>query len=658
MANGVKISNKLSETSGRRDFMAGFEQWQWVAHYIRQAIYPTRSDPVTTEHANAEPTEPNSISARDQIASAYETKIRQNEQLRDRAIAGRTRCFLYIVVSTVVLCILAYVSLGAHRMPLWPAVLPLGAGGLAFVEVRRRNQRIHDASCLLDLYRDRLRRVRHQWTGKGDLGSDLEMAGHLSAADLDLFGEGALFELLCDVQTPAGRETLARWLQEPAQPEEVISRQQSIRYLRDRADLREKLAMMRVGKANDYSWNTFRDWLTADPIQFPRWAPWVALLLSLSMVMTGVCRCLTLLQAHTSVWMMAAIAADEAGVALRLRGRVRRVLEGLLLSASKLKAIRRLCALVENEKLETPSLIKLQQRLRGLSNCVGQLQRLVARRDALRTEWLIYVYLLLMWGMQWTIQIERWRQRRGRELVEWLSVLGEFEALMAIATYAFENPGDPNPEFEIDSPLFEAKGLGHPLMDPAVCVLNDVKLNGEACFLMVTGSNMSVKSTLLRAVGVNATLAWMGAPVRATSLRLSQLQVCASIRVEDSLLHGLSHFYAEVQRLREMLDRATSSPPVLFLIDELFAGTNSADRRVAAEAVVRLLVKRRAIGLVTSHDLALTEIAEKHSLAGANVRLSDTPTAEGLSFDYRIRPGKLDHGNALKIIQMVGIPLE
>lgn len=375
------------------------------------------------------------------------------------------------------------------------------------------------------------------------------------------------------------------------------------------------------------------------------------------MVTAGACWWGGFLQADSALWAMAAIGAAEAGLALWLHGRVRRVMEGLLLSADRLKAIRQLCELVEKSKLETPGLVKLQNRLRGLSKCVGQLQRLVIRREALRSEWFVYAYLLLMWGVQWAIQIERWRQRRGSEVLKRLPALGEFEALMAIASYAYENPDDPNPEFEGNGPLFEATGLRHPLMDPAECVRNDIRLDDGTRFLMVTGSNMSGKSTLLRAAGLNAVLAWMGAPVCATSLRLSQLQICASIRVEDSLLHGLSHFYAEVRRLRATLDAATSGPPILFLIDELFAGTNSADRRVAAEAVIRLLVERRAIGLATSHDLALTEIAEKASLLGRNVHFSDTPTAKGLSFDYILRPGKLDHGNALKIIQMVGIPL-
>lgn len=636
----------------------GFDALRWAGHLIRQALDPATAAPPAAEYSAPDTSGSTAAIARDMIASSYEAKVKENRQRRQDAIAKRTRCYWYIIACALAIGVVAYLSIGAHRIPLWPAALPAASGILIFVEGQRCKTRIRDASCLMDLYRDRLRRIRYQWMGHGDPGKDLEMESHLSAIDLDLFGEGSLFELLCDVQTPAGREALAGWLQEPGQMEEAVSRQQSVRYLRDRIDLRENLALVRAGKANEYSWNTFLNWLTADPIDLSRWAPWAALVLSLSMVTVGACWWGAFLQTYAALWAMAIIGVAEAGLALWLRGRVRRVMEGLLLSAGRLNAIRQICELVENSKLETPWLVELQERLRGLSKCVGQLQRLIIRRDALRNEWFIYACLLLMWGTQWTIQIERWRQRHGSKLQEQLRALGEFEALMAIAAYSYESPDDPNPDFEGVGPLFEATGLGHPLIDPARCVRNNVRLDGETQFLMVTGSNMSGKSTLLRAVGLNATLAWMGAPVRATSLRLSQLQICASIRVEDSLLHGLSHFYAEVQRLRAMLDRATFAPPVLFLIDELFAGTNSADRRVAAEAVIRLLIERHAIGLVTSHDLALTEIAEKHNLTGANVHFSDTPTAERLSFDHRLRKGKLNHGNALKIIQMVGIPIE
>jgi DNA mismatch repair ATPase MutS len=274
-----------------------------------------------------------------------------------------------------------------------------------------------------------------------------------------------------------------------------------------------------------------------------------------------------------------------------------------------------------------------------------------------KNEYLFYPLPLVMWTTQWTMRIEQWRAKRGGEVVGWLTALGEFEALIAIAAYAYENPGDPFPEFAVEGPLFDATAMGHPLMDVRTCVRNDLRLGGDLRFMIVTGSNMSGKSTLLRAAGLNATLAWMGAPVRASALRLSPLQICASIRVEDSLMNGRSRFYAEVERLKATFDRASSGALVFFLIDELFGGTNSADRRVAAEAVIRMLVERHAVGLVTSHDLTLAEIAEKPCLRGANVHFSDKPSVEGLSFDYCLRPGKVDHSNALKIINMMGIPL-
>ena len=354
---------------------------------------------------------------------------------------------------------------------------------------------------------------------------------------------------------------------------------------------------------------------------------------------------------------LAIIGAAEGSLALSVRSRVRSVLAGMQLPAGKFEALRRLCLLVEGESMQGPALRRVQDKLRGAARRTLQLQRLVWRRELRDNEYLFWFLIPLLWGTQWTMRIELWRQRRGHELLGYLTALGEFETLMAVAAYAYENPGNPFPALANEGPVFEAIGMGHPLIDARICVVNDLTLGADRRWLLVTGSNMSGKSTLLRAAGLNATLAWMGAPVRATRLRLSPLQVCASIRVEDSLLSGQSRFYAEVERLKATLDGAASGTPVLFLIDELFGGTNSADRRVAAEAVIRLLVERGAIGLVTSHDLALTEIADDRPLKGANVHFADLPAAEGLSFDYHLRPGKVQNSNALKIIRMMGIPL-
>ena len=641
--------------------MPNIPLWQWAARFLSQTLRPGISETLPSKpRPGASETAVSTGGpecARDQIISTYRARIAQLQQQRDRAITQRGRYYGYLIASLIALVTFFYLYFRPHLLPLWAVFLPTVAAMVALGEARKRDRRARDSVRLLELYRRRLPRLQHEWMGKGDPGLDLQRTDHLSARDLDLFGEGSLFELLCDVQTPAGRDALAQWLQAPAPPEEVISRQHAVRSLCDRTDLRERLALLREDEASEYYWNRLRDWLAASPVRFPRWVPWAALLLSLSMGSVAACGWYEVIEPHDALRVMAFIGTAEGALALFLRRRVRSILEGLQLPARRLESLRKLCMLVDSEPLDGPLLSLVQRRLRGSSRRVSQLQRLVRLRELRDNDLLFYPLLFLLWTTQLTLQIERWRRRHGHELIQWLTALGEFEALMAIAAYAYENPGDPNPELANAGPLFEAVGMGHPLMDIRACVRNDLKLGCEKQFLLVTGSNMSGKSTLLRAAGMNATLAWMGAPVRATSLRLSQVQVCASIRVDDSLLNGRSHFYAEVERLKAMLERAASGPPVFFLIDELFGGTNSADRRVAAEAVIRLLVDRRAIGLVTSHDLALTEIAEKSEIKGANVHFTDSSTDDAVHFDYRLRPGKVDHSNALKIIKLIGIPL-
>jgi len=632
--------------------------WHWAVGFLTRTLRPVipAIPPFRPSFEKALSTDGRET-AREQIVSTFHAKIDENQRRRNHAITQRGRCYAYLIVSLLALVASFLMCFGFHFLPHWVIFLPMIATLVSFEKARSHDHLARDCAQLLNLYHGRLQRVEHEWMGKGDPGVDLELSDHLSARDLDLFGEGSLFELLCDVQTPAGRNALAQWLQTPAPPDEVLSRQQAIRSLCDRADLRERLALLRGEETSEYSWNRLRDWLVASPVMFPRWAPWGGVLLSLALLSAALCGWTQLIAPHDALWIAAIIGTAQGALALFLRSRVRSILTAMHLPACSFESMRKLCSLVEGEPMDGLVLSVIQRRLRGSSKLVSQLQRLVRLRDMRDTELLFWSLLPLLWNTQWTMRIERWRQLHGHELLQYLTALGEFEAAMAIAAYAYENPSDPYPELVSEGPLLEAIGMGHPLMDVRTCVTNDVMLGGEKRFLLVTGSNMSGKSTLLRAVGLNATLAGMGAPVRAARLRLSPLQVCASIRIDDSLLNGRSHFYAEVDRLKAIFNHAASGSSVLFLIDELFGGTNSADRRVAAEAVIRLLIERQAIGLLTSHDLALTEIAEKSELKGANVHFADLPTAEGLSFDYHLRPGKVQHSNALKIIKMMGIPL-
>jgi DNA mismatch repair ATPase MutS len=263
----------------------------------------------------------------------------------------------------------------------------------------------------------------------------------------------------------------------------------------------------------------------------------------------------------------------------------------------------------------------------------------------------------LLIGTQLFLSIEKWKAEHGASLARWLSAWGEFEALMALAGYAYEHPQNSYPHFLGCGATLEGRGLAHPLLPVDVCIRNDVNLNHKARFYIISGSNMSGKSTLIRTVGLNAVLAYAGAPVCATDLRLSLFSIRASLAVVDSLLEGKSKFLAEMDRLRQALDATLETRPVLFLIDEILSGTNSRDRRIASEAIVRTFVERGAVGILSTHDLALTEIAKLEELGGANVHMGSRDGSNPMDFDYVIKPGVTTESNALAIARLAGVPV-
>jgi DNA mismatch repair ATPase MutS len=313
---------------------------------------------------------------------------------------------------------------------------------------------------------------------------------------------------------------------------------------------------------------------------------------------------------------------------------------------------------LEARRFSAPKLVALSECLRlgsaSASRDLGRLLRLMTLLSQRDNPMFMLLSYMLLWGAQFAMGISRWNRRHGASMLAWLEAVGEFEALISLATYASEHPRDPFPEFTGAGPLMQAQGIGHPLLDEAVCVRNDFQIGESPRFLVISGSNMSGKSTFLRAVALNAVLARMGAPVRCARLTLSDLQVGASILVQDSLAEGRSHFLAELERLRRMID-AAGRGPLLFVVDEILIGTNSSDRLVAAEWVVRALVARGAVGLISTHDLALTGIVNAPGLDGANYHFADTGDPSGMQFDYRLRPGVVERSNALSIVRSLGI---
>jgi DNA mismatch repair ATPase MutS len=322
-----------------------------------------------------------------------------------------------------------------------------------------------------------------------------------------------------------------------------------------------------------------------------------------------------------------------------------------------LELLSRLLERIEGEDFATAHLRMLKAELAShalpASTTLAQLATLVNFVEARRNPLLAPLLVPLMYTVQATLAAERWRQRHGHAVASWLRVLGEIEALTSIAAYSFEHPEDPFPEFLEGPAAFVATGLGHPLIAPATRVRNDVDLAGGVRVLLVSGSNMSGKSTLLRAVGMNAVLAMAGAPVCALGLKLTPLKVGASIRVNDSLHEGASRFYAEITRLRQLME--PSPLPLLFLLDELLQGTNSRDRRTGAQGVLRALLERGAIGLVSTHDLALADFAGAHRGALRNVHFEDELKDGRLSFDFKLREGIVTRSNGIELMRAIGL---
>jgi DNA mismatch repair ATPase MutS len=315
---------------------------------------------------------------------------------------------------------------------------------------------------------------------------------------------------------------------------------------------------------------------------------------------------------------------------------------------------------IEREHFHAPLLAELQNSLQAEgdppSRRLTRLRRVTEKLDSRDNLFVKMLEIFILWTPRFAVQVEEWRRHSGPAVRRWLAAVGEMEALCALSSHAFEHPADPFPEFA-EGACLEAEGIAHPLIPEDRVVRNDVRVGHEMQVLIVSGSNMSGKSTLLRTLGVNTVLAQAGAPVRARRMRLSPLALGASIRVSDSLQGGVSRFYAEILRLRQILDLTAGQLPVLFLIDEVLHGTNSHDRRIGAQAVVRGLAARGAIGLLTTHDLALADIAQSLEGRAVNVHFEDHIDDGRIHFDYIMRPGVVHKSNAIELMRSVGLEI-
>jgi MutS domain V/MutS domain III len=558
------------------------------------------------------------------------------------------------LVLAVVAVILAWASLRAHALSAWWLVAPV----VTFVGIASYHSRVLRARELAEravaFYEKGLARIEDRWAGSGETGERFDDPHHVYAGDLDLFGKGSLFQLLSTARTRMGEDTLAQWLLSPSVVEQIRERHAAVDELRDQLDLREDLAVLGEDVGVGVHPDALLHWAESPNQMQPLWLRWLAPVFA-AMAVAGA----VVWAVWGSATLLVLIVVIEAVFTYRLKKPLEDVLHGTEHAFRDLDLLSGVLARVEAHKFQASRLQALQRELLSsgapASRAIARLRTLV---DLINSRHNVAVRILdapLMYSVQVAFAAERWREAHGAALRLWVNTIGQMEALLSLAAYSFEHPADPFPEFADGAASFDGEEIGHPLVPAALCVRNDVSIRGETRVLLVSGSNMSGKSTLLRAVGMNVVLAMAGAPVRARRLRLTPLRVGASIRVNDSLQEGSSRFYAEITRLRQIVDLAGGDGALLFLLDELLQGTNSKDRRVGAEGIVRALVNRGAIGLVSTHDLALTDIGG--SVAGhlRNVHFQDELANGRMTFDYTLRDGVVTKSNGLELMRSIGL---
>ncbi|HSL22090.1 MAG TPA: MutS family DNA mismatch repair protein [Vicinamibacterales bacterium] len=591
-----------------------------------------------------------------------ERAFRASATRAERRSIALSRARLAVFVAGVVALATGLAADGAMRWPLLvAAALAALTFGVLVVIHNRVDDRLRRLRVLAALNRQQGARVRRDWNAVPDVDAPGAAETHPFAQDLDVFGHASLIKLCGAAATPAGALALRGWLLAPADEAEIARRQEAVAELAPLLDFRQEVlafaTLAGLGRAATHRQELarFLDWAEGPVWLISRpWLVWLARVLGA--VTTGLVLAHATGLAQQPYWLLPVMVNVVLWFALARR--IEHTFNRAFARNSAPGQEARMFEVVCGHQFGSAMTRSLGDRMKGADRAMRRLQRLMELAD-IRLTTLVHFPLnaVTLWDFHVLDAVERWQTREGSQVRDWFDAFGQVEALAAFAGLRHDNPDWVLPRFG-DDPVLEARGLGHPLIARGVRVPNDVRVGPPGTFLFVTGSNMSGKSTLLRAIGVNAVLAQAGAPVCATSMRLPRVAVYTSMRVQDSLEEGVSYFMAALKRLKALLDEARQSGAsggvLLYLLDEILQGTNTAERQIAVRTILAQLLESHAIGAVTSHDLNLVDEEPLQSAAVA-VHFEEHLERDTMLFDYRLRPGVATSRNALKLMKLIGL---
>jgi DNA mismatch repair ATPase MutS len=518
------------------------------------------------------------------------------------------------------------------------------------------------SSALKLINENSLKRLSGEWVTFPDTGEEMKDAQHPYSRDLDLFGKASLFQLTNTTQTFLGRERLKLSLIAPEKTKAgIIRRQEVITELSKQITWRQRLiaeGMVIADKLHDpeplFQWARQKN-------SFYR-QPWVKYLFRTLPVLTSL-----LILSHFFVFgiplWVPVLALICQFILLIVSGKDRaQAFKTVYTYEGSIKIYAKVLKLLEDKKFTSPLLQELQAGLKNKDKQpaylqVKKLSKLVDSLSNRNNAMFFFVNILTLWDYQCMIALEEWKSQSGKLLSNWLSAVGEVESLASLAALSFDNPDWVIPEVTDGPPVYSSKAMGHPLLSKGR-IANDIKIDPSSGILLITGSNMSGKSTLLRTVGINLVLAYAGAPVCAQRLRCSQMSLYSCMRVSDNLEQSISSFYAELLRIKLIVQAAEKEKQVFFLLDEIFKGTNSQDRHTGAKLLIKQLGKQGALGMVSTHDLELGDLERESGGKIRNYHFREYYKDDQIHFDYKLRPGLSTTRNAMYLIRMAGIDTE
>ncbi|MGB4843913.1 MAG: hypothetical protein WBP16_05565 [Ferruginibacter sp.] len=529
---------------------------------------------------------------------------------------------------------------------------------LIFTDLKNKSV-IEHTNYLIAINENELKALAHNYYHFAD-GIEHHCKEHFYANDLDIFGHASLYQYINRTSSEMGSNSLAGCLLQPANTDNIIQRQEAIKELKGLHEWRQKLqAFGAVKKVQIATQTRLQKWFAEDN-QFINKKIWLLLryllpvfiitviILNISDVLSNYVRNYCLLIAGL--------------VAFYISKRVTPIHQQVSKITDELDVLTESIKLIENTTFTTPLLQQLQSgytKQNGIaSEKLSGLKKILERLD-LRYNFVVFIPLniLLQWDLQQAIALEKWKKKNHTQVIEWFTALGEFEALNSLAILSFNHPGWCFPELKQEHFSIEGEDIGHPLIQADKCVNNPVKINRAGELMLVTGSNMAGKSTYLRSIGINTVLAMAGSPVCAKTFSLSPVQIISSMRIADNLEESTSTFYAELKKLKTVIDKVNNKEKVFILLDEILRGTNSLDRHTGSAALIKQLIKHNAAGIIATHDIELAALKDEYPAGILNYHFDVQVNNEELYFDYKLKTGICTSLNASILMKKIGIEL-